>query len=291
MMPPLEMMSSAPDLFMLVISEPCTIKTTLISLQIGNCDICVFNALQGGLHQRKKKGNCEASILHNSPSDERVTSYSSTHMFWSREISIVVETFCSKYHGLLAVRLKVCCVSVWASGQAGWLGVWLVDMQADSPALLPVRKTTVTLQKAFHPVELPSVKLAKPSWLIPQSLDDVWFKSTSLLLAQRKQALHTNATSSASLWWSWMGISLGVACWRATVKWKRTTVLFSCGLDQIKTADSAKNWIQKNTQLCKCVYPQHTHLRIQPPPNSNPSPDVGVSLFSTSPVYISPSVI
>lgn len=41
MMPPLEMMISAPDLFMLVISETRLIKTSLISLQIGNCDMCV----------------------------------------------------------------------------------------------------------------------------------------------------------------------------------------------------------------------------------------------------------
>lgn len=40
MMSPLEMMISAPDLFMLVIFEACVIKTSLISLQIGNCDMC-----------------------------------------------------------------------------------------------------------------------------------------------------------------------------------------------------------------------------------------------------------
>ena len=83
MMPPLEMMIYAPDLFTLVISEPCAIKTSLISLPIGNCDICVLNTLQGGLLQnRKKTCNWEASFPHNSSSDdERVTSSLSAHMF------------------------------------------------------------------------------------------------------------------------------------------------------------------------------------------------------------------
>lgn len=77
MMPPHETMIYAPDLFTLVISKPCAIKTSLISLPIGNCDICDFNTLQGGLLQRKKKGNWAASIPRNSPSDERVTSFPS----------------------------------------------------------------------------------------------------------------------------------------------------------------------------------------------------------------------
>lgn len=54
-MPPLEMMIYAPDLFTLVISEPCAIKTSLISLPIGNCDICVLNTLQGGIASKQKK--------------------------------------------------------------------------------------------------------------------------------------------------------------------------------------------------------------------------------------------
>lgn len=83
-MPPLEMMIYAPDLFTLVISEPCAIKTSLISLPIGNCDICVLNTLQGGIASKQKKKSCdwEASFPHNSPSDdERVTSSLSAHMF------------------------------------------------------------------------------------------------------------------------------------------------------------------------------------------------------------------
>lgn len=36
MMPPLEMMIYAPDMFMLEIPEPCAIKTSLILLPIGN---------------------------------------------------------------------------------------------------------------------------------------------------------------------------------------------------------------------------------------------------------------
>lgn len=63
----------------------------------------------------------------------------------------------------LSNRLVCICLSAWAGWLAGWLGVWLVDMQADSPALLRVRKMAATLPKAFHPVELPSVKLTKPS--------------------------------------------------------------------------------------------------------------------------------
>lgn len=58
-MPPLEMMIYAAGLFTLVISEPCAIKTSLISLPIGNCDICVFNTLQGGLLQRRRGGGGE----------------------------------------------------------------------------------------------------------------------------------------------------------------------------------------------------------------------------------------
>lgn len=138
-------------------------------------------------------------------------------------------------------------------------------MQADSPALLRVRKTAATLQKAFHPVELPSVKLAKPSWLILQSLDD---KSTSLLLAQRKQALHTNATSSALLWWSRAGSSPGAAGWRATAKRKngkrRASRLF-CGFELIKTF-CREPGSEKHTWRCKCVLNTswtHTHLGVQ----------------------------
>lgn len=36
-----------PDLFVLQISKPCVIKTTVTSEPIGNCDIAVFNTLQG----------------------------------------------------------------------------------------------------------------------------------------------------------------------------------------------------------------------------------------------------
>lgn len=64
MMPPLEMMIYAPDLFTLVISEPCAIKTSLISLPIGNCDICVLNTLQGGIASKQKKKKLQlGSIL------------------------------------------------------------------------------------------------------------------------------------------------------------------------------------------------------------------------------------
>lgn len=51
MMPPLEMMISAPDLFMLVISETRLIKTSLISLQVGNCDMCVQHKAGQGVKQ------------------------------------------------------------------------------------------------------------------------------------------------------------------------------------------------------------------------------------------------
>lgn len=141
-------------------------------------------------------------------------------------------------------------------------------MQTDSPALLRVRKRLRRYRKAFHPVELPSVKLTKPSWLILQSLDDIRFKSTSLLLTQRKQALHTNATSSALLWWSRMGSLLGAAGWRATVNRKNRKIRASrlfCGFEQIKTFCSEPD-SEKHTWLCKCVLNvswTHTHLHLQ----------------------------
>lgn len=42
----LKMMIWAQGLFTLVISESCVIQTSLISLLIGACDMCVFNILQ-----------------------------------------------------------------------------------------------------------------------------------------------------------------------------------------------------------------------------------------------------
>lgn len=47
MMPTPEMMIYAPDLFMLVISKTCVIKTSLILPPIGNCDICVKRTERG----------------------------------------------------------------------------------------------------------------------------------------------------------------------------------------------------------------------------------------------------
>lgn len=172
---------------------------------------------RGTASKKKKRGNWEASIPHNSSSDERVTSSSSAHMFWSGWISIV-ETLCSKYQGCLSNRLLCVCLG----RQAGWV-FGLLTCRRTLRLCSELEKRLQCYKEAFHPVELPSVKFTKPSWLILQSLDDIRFKSTSLLFAQRKQALHTNATSSSLLWLSCMG-------WDE----EEEQVLFSVGWTRLK---------------------------------------------------------
>lgn len=153
------------------IGNPCAIKTSLILLPIGNCDICV--------QRKKKKGTRAASILSNIPGDERLISL---HVL---KLSIV-ETICRKYHGLLAVCVCVCV----------FLCIWLVLCLAcghasDSPVSALSDKTSALLQKGLS---ITQCQLPKPSWLILQTLDNIRLKSTSLLLTQRKQAFGCKAT-------------------------------------------------------------------------------------------------
>ena len=145
----------------------------------------------------------------------------------------------------MACWLSCVCLSVWA----GWPGVGcLACWHAGglSPAQLQVRKKQKK-QNGSDVTKRLSILSSRPA-SSPQNPPD-WFyrvwtthgsKSTSLLLAQRKQALHTNATSSASVWSSWK---------EGTCRLRRIE-------QQVLLSDSAG--IQKNThththtRLCKC---------------------------------------
>ena len=145
----------------------------------------------------------------------------------------------------MACWLSCVCLSVWA----GWPGVGcLACWHAGglSPARLRVRKNKKK-QNGSDVTKRLSILSSRPA-SSPQNPPD-WFyrvwtthgsKSTSLLLAQRKQALHTNATSSASVWSSWK---------EGTCRLRRIE-------QQVLLSDSAG--IQKNTHTHT-----HTHTTLQ----------------------------
>lgn len=179
---------------MLVISEPSVIKTSLISLPIGNCDICVFNTLQGGLLQRGGKATGKHPFLiitlvmrgwlHPTPLK-----------CFEEDISTVVETSCSKYPGVacrVSVGQAIVCLPEHLRRPAGRVFSLLTCRQT-LQLCSELESRLWRYKKLFHPVEQPGVKLAKPSWLILQSLDDTWCKSTSIRFTQRKRALMQSA--------------------------------------------------------------------------------------------------
>ena len=151
-----------------------------------------------------------------------------------------METSCSKYHGLLAVV----CLSECLGRLAGcWVFGLLTCRRALSSSAPSSKKTKK--QNGSDVTKRLSILSSRPA-SSPQNPPD-WFyrvwtthgsKSTSLLLAQRKQALHTNATSSASVWSSWK---------EGTCRLRRIE-------QQVLLSDSAG--IQKNTHT-------HTHTTLQ----------------------------
>lgn len=76
---------------MLVISQTGLIKTSLILLPIGNCDICVKHPERGTASKR------DASVPQRGSADDGMSSPSSAAVFGGGYASIRLQTLCSKY--------------------------------------------------------------------------------------------------------------------------------------------------------------------------------------------------